>query len=171
MKPEAEAEFREYVSARRQPLRRFAFMVCGDWHRAEDVVQVVFIKLYGRWSRWRDTSAIDPYVRRMIVNALNDIRRRSWFRRERSDWRVPERPTAGGSSDDRADLLAALAKLPVRRRATLVLRFWEDKSVEETAQILDCSVSTVKSQTARGLDTLRGLMSESPFNRVEGPVR
>ena len=173
MRPESEAEFREYVNARREPLRRFAYLVCGDWYRAEDVVQTVFIKLYTRWGRLRDTAAIEPYVRRMIVNALNDIRRNSWFRRERPSQVLPElaaRDAAEGSAD-RDMLLKVLAQLPVRRRATLVLRFWEDRSVEETARILNCSTSTVKSQTARGLDTLRGLMSESTFTTVEGQLR
>ena len=173
MRPDSEAEFRDYVIARRERLRRFAYLVCGDWYRAEDAVQTVFIKLYARWERLRHNTALDPYVRRMVVNALNDIGRRGWFKRERPSRTLPEQPAVDVSPDshDREMLLRVLAQLPLRRRATLVLRFWEDKSVEETARILNCSASTVKSQTARGLETLRGLISQSPSTTAEGQLR
>jgi RNA polymerase sigma-70 factor (sigma-E family) len=162
MRPDEEAEYREYVAARLRPLHRLAYLVCGDWHRAEDAVQVALTKLYLHWSRAR-RSATDAYVRRMVVNALHDMYRRSWTRREHPHDTVPEPEPANrtGASDERLVVLAALAKLPLRRRATLVLRFWEDLSVEETAQVMGCSTATVKSQTTRGLEALRGLLPNS----------
>ncbi|WP_026931332.1 SigE family RNA polymerase sigma factor [Glycomyces tenuis] len=156
MTPQQETEFREYVEARRSALLRTAFLMCGDWHRAEDAVQTSLIRLYGKWSRTRPETA-DAYTRRIIANALIDESRRSWFRRERSYAAPPDVPVRAGGHDDRLTAVSVLAKLPPRQRATLVLRFWEDLSVDETARILRCSTGTVKSQTARGLQTLRDL--------------
>lgn len=156
MTPQQETEFREYVEARRGALLRTAFLVCGDWHRAEDAVQTSLIKLYGKWTRTRQETA-DAYVRRIVVNVLVDESRRSWFRRERSYAEPPDGSVDPGSPEERLAAVAVLAELPPRQRATLVLRFWEDLSVEETARLLRCSTGTVKSQTARGLRTLRGL--------------
>lgn len=169
MPPEQEAAYCEFVAARLQPLHRFAYLVCGDWHRAEDAVQVALTKLYLEWSR-ADRVSTDAYARRMVVNALHDVHRRSWFKRERSHSPMPdpELPAPAGASDERLVVLAALAKLPIRRRATLVLRFWEDLSVEQTAELMGCSTATVKSQTARALDTLRGLLPHPTSEHVEG---
>lgn len=170
MQTDQEAAYCEFVAARLQPLHRFAYLICGDWHRAEDAVQVALIKLYLNWSREADWISVDAYVRRMVVNALHDVHRRSWFKRERSLGPVPDRelPVPAGGSDERLVVLAALAKLPMRRRATLVLRFWEDLSVEQTAELMGCSIATVKSQTARALETLRGLLPSPASEPVEG---
>ncbi|HLU26811.1 MAG TPA: SigE family RNA polymerase sigma factor [Glycomyces sp.] len=156
MTPQQETEFREYVEARRGTLLRTAFLVCGDWHRAEDAVQTSLVKLYGKWPRTRLETA-DAYARRIVVNVLIDESRRGWFRRERSHAAPPDGSVEAGTPEDRLTAVSALAELPPRQRATLVLRFWEDLSVEETARMLRCSPGTVKSQTARGLQTLRGL--------------
>lgn len=169
MPPDQEAAYCEFVAARLQPLHRLAYLICGDWHRAEDAVQVALTKLYVDWSR-ADRISTDAYVRRMVINALHDVHRRSWFRRERSHSAVPDRelPPPGPASDERLVVLAALGKLPVRRRTTLVLRFWEDLSVEQTAELMGCSTATVKSQTARALDTLRGLLPHPTREHLEG---
>ncbi|TWJ11447.1 RNA polymerase sigma-70 factor (sigma-E family) [Stackebrandtia albiflava] len=167
MRPSHETEYCEFVAANLIPLRRFAYLVCGDWHRAEDAVQTVLTKLYVDWHR---TVRRDPqaYVRRMVVNALHDVHRRSWFRRERPAETLPDTAyDRAEATEDRLVLLDALAKLPVRRRATLVLRFWEDRSIEDTARIMGCSETTVKSQTARGLHTLRDLLPNSMTERIE----
>ncbi|MCH7231042.1 SigE family RNA polymerase sigma factor [Glycomyces sp. L485] len=156
MTPQLEAEFREYVEARRGALLRTAYLMCGDWHTAEDAVQTSLIKLYGRWSKTRQETA-DAYTRRIIANSLIDMSRRGWFRRERSYAVPPDGPAGPSTPDDRLTAVSILAKLPPRQRATLVLRYWEDLSVDETARILRCSTGTVKSQTARGLQTLRDL--------------
>lgn len=169
MRPDKEAEYCEFVTARFESLRRFAFLIGGDWHRAEDAVQTAFIKLYVSWNRTTPAS-LDAYVRRMVINATIDVCRRSWFKIEHSKGDVPDHPDPRrhGHTEESITLLAALAKLPVRRRATLVLRYWEDRSVEDTAQIMGCSVATVKSQTSRGLRTLRGLLTESMQEQLEG---
>jgi RNA polymerase sigma-70 factor (sigma-E family) len=154
MTPESESEFRAHVEAGRGALLRTAFLTCGDWHRAEDAVQTSMIKLYGAWSRIRRESA-DAYTRRILANVLIDQTRRGWFRRESSYADPPDRPGGTDREDDQAEAAAILARLPLKQRATLVLRFWEDQSVEQTARILRCSTGTVKSNTARGLKTLR----------------
>lgn len=162
MKPEAEAEYREFVSARLDQLGRFAYLLCRDWHRAEDMVQKGLVKLYLHWDRTTIKSP-DAYVRRVIVNVMREESRRHWFRRERASERLPERahPDHGEAGSERLTMLDALSRLPRRQRIAVVLRHWEDLSVEQTAEIMGCSPGTVKSQTARGLQTLRGLLSES----------
>lgn len=170
MRRSDEAEFREFVSENLRPLRRFAYLMCGDWHRAEDAVQTVLAKLYVDWTRVTRRSPT-AYAQRMVVNALNDVHRRAWFRREHLKDELPDRPSttdATNTSDQRLMILAALAKLPTRRRATLVLRFWADHSVDETAEIMGCSAATVKSQTARGLSTLRNLLPNPLQDSLEG---
>jgi RNA polymerase sigma-70 factor (sigma-E family) len=160
MTPQQEREFREYVQARRSGLLRTAFLMCGDWHRSEDAVQSSMIKLYAVWSRTRLETA-DAYTRRIVTNILIDESRRGWFRRERSYSELPEGIADGNGPEERLAAVSALAKLPPRQRATLVLRFWEDLPVDETARIMRCSAGTVKSQTARGLQTLRDLYENS----------
>lgn len=153
-------EFNELVAARSQALRRTAYMMCGDWHQAEDLTQIAFIKLHAAWGRVRRREDLDAYLRKTLLRACIDEKRRAWWRRERpaSD-ALPDGPAAGAASDtaaaDRDLLVAALRTLPAGQRAVLVLRFWEDQSVEDTARLLGCSAGTVKSQTARGLASLR----------------
>lgn len=168
MRAEQEAEFREYVAARAGRLRRCAYLVCGDWHRAEDAVQTAFVKLYGAWGRAR-RAGLDAYARRIVLNAVIDEHRPAWFRRERSSEQLPDRASRDHSqaSADKLTIMNALASLPPRQRAVIVLRFWDDQPVEQTALIMHCSTGTVKSQIARGLRTLRGLLTESIHERIE----
>ncbi len=162
-----EQEFAEYFTARREAVRRTAFLLCGDWHRADDLAQTAFAKLYVAWPRLRDVGAVDAFLRRTLLNAYLDETRRAW-RREHPTEVLPEREAADGPSmDDRLVLLAALAAVPPRQRACLVLRFFEDCSVEQTAVLLRCSAGTVKSSTARGLDTLRQVLGGSPDELVD----
>ena len=156
-----EQEFREYFVARRDAVRRSAYLLCGDWHRADDLAQVAFVALHRRWHRIRDRAALDAYVRRTVVRAVIDESRRPW-RRERFTGEVPDVPdTASGAPDvgdtvaTRSALLGALAKVPPRQRAVLVLRYLEGLDVHGAAAALGCSEGTVKSQTARGLEALR----------------
>jgi RNA polymerase sigma-70 factor (sigma-E family) len=148
------AAYREYVKARLETLRRTAYLLCGDWHTADDLVSVALMKLFRHWRRVSAMDNIDAYTRRMVLNAWLDERRRPW-RRERSTTDVPDRQVVGPDSAQRLALLAYLDELPPRRRAVLVLRYFCDLSVEETAEALSCSTGTVKSQTSRALDTLR----------------
>ncbi|WP_158842921.1 SigE family RNA polymerase sigma factor [Saccharothrix deserti] len=152
--------FAEYFAARSEAMRGTAYLLCGDWHRAEDLVQATFTKLYVAWRRINRHEALDAYARQTLVRTFVSELRRGWFRKERvSDTPVETAAVGRGSAEDRLVLLAALAKVPPRQRAVLVLRYWEDLSVEETARALNCSEGTVKSQAARGLQTLRGLIT------------
>ena len=158
MRAQQEEEFREYVEARLPSLRRTAFFLCGDWHSAEDFAQTTLIRMYGAWHRLDAREAVDSYARRVLVRVVVDASRRPW-RRERSTAQLPEGVSAGGTSyEERDELLTALAKLPLQQRAAVVLRYWDDVPVEETAQILGISSGTVKSHCARGLARLRELL-------------
>ena len=162
MTPDEEQEFGDYVVARSRRLCEFAYLLCGDWHAAEDAVQTALAKLFVAWRRLRERESMDAYVRRIVVRVIIDQRRLLRSQRE-SSWAEPPDATpigdAAESMPDRLAVLAALAKVPPRQRAVLVLRFFEDQSVEETAEALRCSTGTVKSQTARGLRTLRALLA------------
>ncbi|MFE9205645.1 SigE family RNA polymerase sigma factor [Micromonospora sp. NPDC007230] len=150
--------FAEYFAARSDAMRGTAYLLCGDWHRAQDLVQTAFTKLYLVWNRVARHEVLDAYVRQILVRTFLDERRRGWWRRERVGGEDAERPTPPESPENRLVMLQALAALAPRQRAVLVLRYWEDLSVEETAALLGCTPGTVKSQAARGLENLRGLL-------------
>ena len=158
MRPEEEAEFAVYMTERRDRVRRTAYLLCGDWHRADDFTQLAFVKLYGAWERVRDKAALDAYVRTSLVRSVVDESRRPW-RREQFVDEVPEH--TGTEADlaavvaDRAVMRAALEQVPPGQRAVLVLRYYEGASVAEAAEILELAEGTVKSQTARGLAALK----------------
>jgi RNA polymerase sigma-70 factor (sigma-E family) len=149
--------FADYFARRSGAMRGTAYLLCGDFHRAEDLVQTTFVKLYRIWNRVAAHDSLDGYTRQILVRTFLDETRRGFFRRERPTAEHAERlePVAG-SVEDRLVLLRALTKVAPRQRAALVLRFWEDMSIEDTAKVLGCTTGTVKSQTARGLETLRG---------------
>ncbi|GIG65528.1 SigE family RNA polymerase sigma factor [Phytomonospora endophytica] len=169
MRAEEEAEFRRYVAARSDRLRRFGYLCCGDWQRAEDAVQTSLIKLYAAWTRISH-NACDAYVRRIVANTLISEHRRGWFRRERVSERPPERqiPDQSEATADTLAVMSALARLPPRQRAVVVLRYWEDLPIEQVAEIMRCSTGTVKSQGTRGLRTLRALLSAAMPERTMG---
>ncbi|MEV0647665.1 SigE family RNA polymerase sigma factor [Phytomonospora sp. NPDC050363] len=167
MRSEQEAEFRQFVATRTERLRRFAYLCCGDWHRAEDVVQTALLRLYHAWKR-AQRSSVDGYVRRIIVNLLIDEHRLVWFRRVHVSDRMPERASTDHGPHERMVLTSALMRLPKRQRAAVVLRYWEDLPIEQTAQIMGCSTGAVKNLTMRGLSTLRGLLTEEALVPFEG---
>ena len=152
-------DFEQYVAARRTSLRRTAYLLCGDWDRAEDVVQDALARLYVHWRRASQAGSVDAYARRTVVNAFLAEGRRPW-RRESSTGTVPDTAYADPTttSDSRAALLQALAQLGPSQRAIVVLRYWDDLSVEETASVLGTSTGNVKSQAARGLAHLRTVL-------------
>lgn len=174
MGPEEEAQFAVYVTARRDRVRRTAYLICGDWHKADDLAQIAFVKLYGAWQRIRDYGALDAYVRSCLMRAAVDESRRPW-RRERPAEVLPERaggaatePVGGHAAPDFAALVvdrelmrAALRHLPDGQRAMVVLRYYEGLSVAEVAAAMDCSEGNVKSQTSRGLAALRAALVRS----------
>jgi RNA polymerase sigma-70 factor (sigma-E family) len=159
-----EQDFAEYFAARRDAVRRSAYLLCGDWHRADDFAQTAFVALHRRWRKIRDRGALDAYVRRTLVRAVIDESRRPW-RRERFVDELPETPGDTGELGDsvatRSALLDGLRAVPPRQRAVLVLRFLEGLDVAATARALKCSEGTVKSQTARGLTALREALGDT----------
>ncbi|OLF16008.1 SigE family RNA polymerase sigma factor [Actinophytocola xanthii] len=155
MKRSDEAAFREYVSARMESMRRLAYLLCQDWHTADDLVSISITKLYRHFPRLRDDPRIDGYVRRILLRVWLDERRRPWRREEPTEVLPEVVSSVEHGVVERSGLLDLLEGMPPRRRAAVVLRIYCDLSVEETAEILGCSTGTVKSQTARGLDGLR----------------
>jgi RNA polymerase sigma-70 factor (sigma-E family) len=154
-------EFTAFVAATAPGLRRTAYLLTRDWHLAQDLTQITLAKMYSAWPRLWKTANLSAYARKVLMNALFDQRKR------RSDGEVvladlPDR--AGRRPDEGADLhlalLDALASLPVRDQAIVVLRHWEDQSVETVAEILGVSVSVVKMQNMRSLGRLRVLLGE-----------
>ncbi|MCU1681601.1 MAG: rpoE [Amycolatopsis sp.] len=158
-----EQEFAEYFAAKRDSVRRTAYMLCGDWHRADDLAQTAFVALHRRWLKIRDRGATDAYVRKTLVRASIDESRRPW-RRERFTDEPPEPAQSSPGFDEqvvnRQDLLEGLRQVPPKQRAVLVLRYFEGLDVTGTAKALGCSEGNVKSQTARGLANLREVLGE-----------
>lgn len=161
---DALAEFAEFVHARQQALLRFAYLLTGDHHTAEDLVQTALAKTYLSWGRLRDRGALDAYVRRIIVNENASLWRRPWKRNERPTDVLPESGGAppGPGSDSTDAMWTFVQTLPTRQRAAVVLRYYEDMTEADTAAILGCSVGTVKSQTSRGIATLRARLAADP---------
>lgn len=155
-----EHEFAQYVAGRSLVLRRTAFLLCGDWHRAEDLTQTALTKLYVAWRRISRRESVDAYARRTLVNTYLDETRRPW-RREQAGGYLPDRADRPEQTDDRLMLMSALAGLAPTQRAVVVLRFWEDLSVAETAAALGIREGTVKSASARGLAALREVLQDS----------
>ncbi|MER6974292.1 sigma factor-like helix-turn-helix DNA-binding protein [Nocardioides sp. NPDC000445] len=146
MRRSQDAEFEAFVRRHRAPLVGTArLLTAGDAHLAEDLVQSTLVKVYLAWGRASQHPA--AYARRTLVNCLTDHRRRPFFRREQGAVTLPEAPVEDPAMVD------------PELRAAVVLRHVHDLSVEEVADALSCSTGTVKSQTARGLDKLRALLT------------
>jgi RNA polymerase sigma-70 factor (sigma-E family) len=157
-----DAEYTEYVAARLSSLRRLAAVLCGDWQRADDLVQATLTKLYVHWGRVRAATHPDAYARAVLVREFIHERRSAWVKRVSLSGRVADSPAAAIDQDVVLDLRAAVAALPARQRATLVLRFYCDLNVDQAAEILGCSPGTVKSQTARALEAVRRALGPAP---------
>lgn len=162
-----DAEFAAYFAARSGPLRRTAYLLAGNWHDADDLVQTSFVRLFAAWCRVRPETA-DAYLRTILVNAyLNS--RRGQRGREEPVREVPDKPVNESvTADDRFALRGALAALPPGQRAAVVLRFWEDLSVAETAAVLGVSEGTVKTQTFRAVRAMRPQLFDELSDVVEG---
>jgi RNA polymerase sigma-70 factor (sigma-E family) len=150
-----DAEFTEYVAARLTALRRLAYLLCWDWDRADDLVQGAITKMYVHWGRVREVDHADSYARVILVREFLGDRRSGWARRVTLSAEVPDAPAVAADCDAALDVRSALADLPPGQRAALVLRFYCDLSVGQSAEVLGCTAGTVKSQTAKGLDSLR----------------
>jgi RNA polymerase sigma-70 factor (sigma-E family) len=159
--------FDDFVSRRHAALLRFAHVLCGDPHTAADLVQDALVRAGMAWHRILRQEDPEAYLRRTIVNLnLNRWRR---TRRERLVDAVPDTGRDDAPSHDDA-VWVALAKLPRSQRTVLVLRFYEDMSQAQIADVLGCSVGTVKSNTSRAMDNLRTLLEdETPGRRPSRP--
>ncbi len=157
-----DVEVTSYLSARLPALRRVALLLCQDRHRADDLVQAACVKLYVHWTRVASADNIDAYVQTIMVREYLQETRTSWARRVSLTGRPPDRPAAAADLDRSLDLQAAVAALPPRQRAALVLRFYCDLNVDQAARVLGCSPGTVKSQTFKALGSLRGALGHGP---------
>jgi RNA polymerase sigma-70 factor (sigma-E family) len=161
-----QAEYTEYVQARLPWLRRIAYRLTQDWQLADDLTQVAITSLYTHWNRARDASSTDGYARTILVRAFIAERRSPWTRRVQLDGGYPEHATAACDHDARLDVRAALAALPPRQRATVVLRYCYGLPIDQTAKELGCSEGTVKSQTAKALTALRRALAPLEDRKV-----
>ncbi|MFI5889322.1 SigE family RNA polymerase sigma factor [Actinoplanes sp. NPDC051513] len=156
-----EQEFRVFVQGIAASLHRTAYLLCGDWYLADDLVQEALAKAYSHWRKVQRADNPSAYVRRILINES----RRNWRRNKNLTVHPDDRVadiTVSDMSDhvvNRAELLQALQSLPKRQRATVVLRFLEGLSERETAEALGCSEGTVKSQTSRALTKLKSVLN------------
>ncbi|MBY8852427.1 MULTISPECIES: SigE family RNA polymerase sigma factor [Saccharothrix] len=150
-----DAEFTHHFDRCADSMRFTAFLLCGNHHEAEDLVQSAFLKLYLAGPGMAHREGLDAYLRQIVVRTFLAERRRVRWKREKLTGELPEVPAAGSLSEDKLVVWQALAAVPAKQRATLVLRYWHDLGVEETAAALGCTVGTVKSNTNRGLKALR----------------
>ncbi|GAA1069243.1 SigE family RNA polymerase sigma factor [Kitasatospora nipponensis] len=153
-------EFTEFVASRAGWLRGTAYLLCGDWHRADDLVQESITKLYTHWGRASGADNRDGYARKVLLNTFLAEQRSGWGRLVARRAAAPQDEAVGPVADLETglDLRRALAALPARQRATVVLRYYCDLSIDQTAEALACSPGNVKSQASRGLSTLRTLL-------------
>ena len=157
-----QAAFAEFATARSGALLRAAYLMVGDRSLAQDLLQEALTKTYVAWPRLRDPGAAEAYTRKAITTtAISWFRRKSW-NNELSTGRLPEHglPAEDDQVAQRDWLWSALQQLPPRQRAAIVLRFYEDLTEAQTAEVLGISVGTVKSHTSRALNALRITMKE-----------
>jgi RNA polymerase sigma-70 factor (sigma-E family) len=156
-------EFTQYATARQNHLMRTAYLLCGDWHGAQDLTQTALLNLCKAWPRARRADSVDAYAQKVLINAYLGAERK--LRRERAARTAAFAAATPFAHDNQPDLrlalMAALDQLGKRARAVVVLRFWEDLSVEATAAALGCSTGNVKSQSSRALARLRVLLGDS----------
>ena len=162
MRAEDEARFREFATEQAAALRRWAYLFCGDWHLAEDLMQISLVKIYRAWARIDRYEATGNYARKVLLRTWLDEKRRPWRRSEVRSAVLPDIRDESAGPEEAAALLStkdlvhrALLHLAPRQRAVLVLRYFHELSVAETAEAMNCTEGTVKSQSARGLDNLR----------------
>lgn len=165
-------EYEDFVAARLQPLLRYAVMLTGDPHLAQDLVQDTMVRVQLKWRRVAASDIPETYVKRMLTNAYVDLRRGSWLRRVvlRADPAepgpiVPDHATATAERDE---VWALLANLPPRQRAVLVLRFYEELDDTQAAEVLGCAVGTVRSLVSRALANLRQHLAGPVSARLRG---
>ncbi|UPK74524.1 SigE family RNA polymerase sigma factor [Nocardioidaceae bacterium SCSIO 66511] len=158
-------DFTEFAASGEQRFYRHAYLLCRDADRARDLVQTTLLKLYRVWDRVRRAEHPHAYAHKTLVRTYLDDERRS--RRARRLEAMPDPTPADTGSDLRMTILDALQELPPRARAVVVLRYWEDYSVAQTAELMSCSPGTVKAQCSRALGLLRDRLGESFHHLIE----
>lgn len=179
MREAAESEFADFFTGSWDRLFRSTYAVAGDYQLAEDALQNAFAKAYAAWWRVRSADHPEAYVRRMAVNEVLGMRRRGWWRSERVGADVEDTPAGwrdrAASPEDGLllsdEVWAAVRSLPVRQRAVVVLRYYEDLTEQQIAAVLGCRPGTVKSQAAAALKTLRRVLAEDPLAVGNGEAR
>lgn len=169
--------FRRYATEHAAALRRSAFLLCGDWHLAQDLMQTTLIKIYRSWARVQRQDSLTRYTSTVLLRTWLDERRRPFRRTERSAAAPPEVVDAAADPADNAGRIwarelvhRALLELPRGQRAVLVLRYFDDLSVAETAKVLRCAEGTVKSQASRGMETLRAVIGRMGAEEIGSPA-
>jgi RNA polymerase sigma-70 factor (sigma-E family) len=157
-------EFEQYMAARQPGLLRTAYLLTGDRHGAEDLVQTTLAKLYLSWDKVQRRELVDGYVRRIMVNEHNSLWRRAWKRKEVTTDTIPDITGVDDRHDYgvRSALWEFVQTLPRKQRAVVVLRYYEDLSEAEIADVMGISVGTVKSQCSRALAALRERVHTQP---------
>ena len=158
--------YEEFVEARLQALVRYAVMLTGEPHTAQDLVQDTMLRVQLKWKQVVASTAPERYVRRMLTNAYVDLHRGSWLRRVVLRADPVEPPAARDHADaavERDQMWFWLGRLPRRQRAALVLRYYEGLSDAEIAEVMDCAVGTVRAHISRALATLREMVKISPY--------
>ncbi len=162
--------FEEFVTFRSARLLRAAYQLTHDWARAEDLLQTALARAWRAWPRLSGEADPEPYVRKIMFNTYASWWRRRWNHESPTE-PLPEIATATSEVvrvDDRDEVWRALGRLPKRQRAIIVLRYFEDMTEAQTADMLNCSIGNVKSQTSRALATLRLDTSLRPQSRPQG---
>ncbi|GAB7046923.1 SigE family RNA polymerase sigma factor [Catenuloplanes indicus] len=160
MSDDTDADYLAYVHGRMAALRRWAYLLSGDTHQADDLVQETLTTVYSRWHRVSRADNIDGYVHRILVRTFLNERRRGWWKVRLFGETAPDRQSDAADVEDRQLLRAALARITPNQQAVLVLRFLCDQSVADTAQVLGVSEGTVKSQTKHALTAMRRILGD-----------
>ena len=162
-------DFAEFVGARWGSLYRLSYLLAASPSGAEDLLQTTLEKAYVNWSRIGRMEFAEAYVRRMLVTTLVSSRRRAW-RGEQPFGHLPE--AAGASEElpvlDRALLWPLVCALPVRQRAVIVLRYYEDLTEAQIADVLGCAPGTVKSQSSAAIGALRRALAAAGIGEAVG---
>jgi RNA polymerase sigma-70 factor (sigma-E family) len=162
-----DADFSEYMAVRQPSLLRTAYLLTGDRHTAEDLVQTALAKLYLSWDKVQRQDSLDGYVRRILVNENSSLWRRAWKKRETTTSELPDQPAEPQPAGHDSGLWELVQTLPRKQRAAVVLRYYEQLSEAETAAVLGVSVGTVKSQTSRALAALRTRVGDTTLASQE----
>jgi RNA polymerase sigma-70 factor (sigma-E family) len=170
--PTVERDFREFVASRSGALQRTAYLLTGDWSLAEDLVQTTLMKTYLAWQRAGGIDTVEAYARRVMVNTATSWWRRRW-RGERPTEQLPEIAYGDGADQllERDAVWQLICGLPAGQRAVVVLRYYEDLTEAQTAELLGVSVGTVKRQAARAMDALRQRLSPPSASIMQGGQR